>query len=448
MPRVLFALLDCNNFYASCERVFNPGLRRRPVVVLSNNDACVIARSAEAKALGIPMGAPAFAFQALFKRHKVAVCSSNFALYGDMSRRVMSIALRFSPDMEIYSIDEAFLRLDRMPVPALDLVRAIRAAILQWTGIPVSIGVARTKTLAKVANRVAKERPEHGGAFSLEDCADKDAVLAGIEIQDIWGIGRRYARKLRDCGVRNALQFCRLDQDWVRRSMTVAGLHTLLELRGIPCISLQQVTATNKSIICSRTFARPVSDRERLAEALSGYAARTAECLRGQKCVAGYIQVFILTDRFRPDKPQYANEAAGALAAPTSHTPGLIRAAREALERIFRPGYEYRRAGVMLFGIEPEAGRRLSLFENAPRERFRKRAVMDVLDRINARWGAMTVRLADEGTGRCWVMRQAHVSARWTTDWRCLPVAFAGICEGTDPGGGRGPWGKDGCSGT
>lgn len=291
-PSTIFALLDCNNFYASCERAFNPKLRKRPIVVLSNNDGCVIARSGEAKALGIPMGAPAFKFQLLFKKHGVEVFSSNFALYGDMSRRVMDTAARFTPDMEIYSIDEAFLRLDRMHDHPLDLARKIRSTVLQWTGIPVSIGIGPTKTLAKIANRVAKKQPEHGGSFSLVDHPDQDLILAGVEIEDVWGIGRQYSKKLREFGIRNALQFSKLDKDWVKKRMTVNGMHTLLELQGVPCISLDQTVATPKSIVCSRTFARAVIDKDTLAEFISGYAARTGERLRAQKCLAGHLQVF------------------------------------------------------------------------------------------------------------------------------------------------------------
>jgi DNA polymerase V len=421
MPhQTIFALLDCNNFYASCERVFRPKLRNTPVVVLSNNDGCVIARSNEAKALGIPMGTPAFKYQPLFKHHGVVVFSSNFTLYGDMSRRVMDAAARFTPDMEIYSIDEAFLRLDRMHAHPLDLARRIRATILQWTGIPVSIGIAPTKTLAKIANRVAKKHPEHGGTFSLVDYPDRDRILAGIEIDDVWGIGRRYSKKLREFGIRNALQFSRLGKDWVKQRMTVNGMHTLLELQGIPCIPLDQTVATPKSIVCSRTFARAVRDREQLEQIVSGYAARVGERLRGQKCVAGQLQVFLLTDRFRLDKPQYSNAGTGSLSVPTSHTPELVRAARQVLEQIFKPGYEYRKAGVMLFGIERESGRRLHLFEPSPRERARSKAVMETMDRINARWGAMTLRVAAEGTGKRWVMRQARLSPRYTTHWQEL----------------------------
>ncbi|WP_031386804.1 Y-family DNA polymerase [Desulfonatronum thiodismutans] len=424
-PSTIFALLDCNNFYASCERAFNPKLRDKPIVVLSNNDGCVIARSGEAKALGIPMGAPAFKFLPLFRKHGVHVFSSNFALYGDMSRRVMDTVSRFTPDMEIYSIDEAFLRLDRMHDDPIDLARKIRATVLQWTGIPVSIGIGPTKTLAKVANRVAKKQPEHGGTFSLVDCPDQDRILAGIEIEDVWGIGRQYSRKLRDFGIRNALQFSRLDRDWVKQRMTVCGMHTLLELQGIPCIPLEQSVATPKSIVCSRTFAKAVTDKDKLAKLISGYAARTGERLRGQKCVAGQLQVFVLTDRFRLDKPQYGNAATVSLAVPSSHTPDLIRAARMALEQIFKQGYEYRKAGVMVFGIEKEQGRRLHLFEPSPEERARSKALMETMDRVNAKWGAMTMRVAAEGTEKRWVMRQAHLSPRYTTDWKELPrVSF------------------------
>jgi DNA polymerase V len=420
-PSTIFALMDCNNFYASCERAFNPKLRGKPIVVLSNNDGCVIARSNEAKALGIPMGAPAFKFQPLFRKHGVYVFSSNFALYGDMSRRVMDTVSRFTPDMEIYSIDEAFLRLDRMHDHPLDLARKIRATVLQWTGIPVSIGIGPTKTLAKIANRVAKKNPEHGGSFSLVDYLDQDQILAGIEIEDVWGIGSRYSKKLREFGIRNALQFSKLDKDWVKKRMTVNGMHTLLELQGIPCIPLDQTVATPKSIVCSRTFALAVTDRAQLEQIVSGYAARVGERLRGQKCVAGQLQVFVLTDRFRLDRPQYSNAATVSLAIPSSHTPDLIQAAQRVLGQIFKPGYEYRKAGVMVFGIEKEQGRRLNLFEPSPEDRARSKALMDVMDRVNAKWGSMTMRVAAEGTGQRWVMRQAHLSPRYTTDWKALP---------------------------
>jgi DNA polymerase V len=420
-PSTIFALMDCNNFYASCERAFNPKLRGKPIVVLSNNDGCVIARSNEVKALDIPMGAPAFKFQPLFRKHGVHVFSSNFALYGDMSRRVMDTVSGFTPDMEIYSIDEAFLRLDRMHDEPLDLARKIRATVLQWTGIPVSIGIGPTKTLAKIANRVAKKQPEHGGTFSLMGYPDQDRILTGIEIEDVWGIGRQYSKKLREFGIRNAQQFSRLDKDWVKKRMTVNGMHTLLELQGIPCIPLDQTVATPKSIVCSRTFAQAVTDRSQLDQIVSGYAARVGERLRGQKCVAGQLQVFVLTDRFRLDKPQYSNAATVSLAIPSSHTPDLIRAAQRVLGQIFKPGYEYRKAGVMVFGIEKEQGRRLNLFEPSPEDRARSKALMDVLDRVNAKWGAMTMRVAAEGTGQRWVMRQAHLSPRYTTDWSELP---------------------------
>ncbi|TVQ96102.1 MAG: Y-family DNA polymerase [Desulfovibrionales bacterium] len=416
----IFALLDCNNFYASCERAFNPKLRGKPIVVLSNNDGCVIARSNEAKALGIPMGAPAFKFQPLFRKHGVHVFSSNFALYGDMSRRVMDTASRFTPDMEIYSIDEAFLRLDRMHEQPLELTRKIRATILQWTGIPVSIGIGRTKTLAKIANRVAKKQPEHGGGFSLVDYPDPDQILAGIDIEDVWGIGRQYSKKLREFGIRNALQFSKLEKDWVKKRMTVNGMHTLLELQGVPCIPLDQTVTTPKSIVCSRTFAKAIMDKVQLEQIVCGYAARVGERLRGQRCVAGQLQVFLLTDRFRLDRPQYSNAATVSLAVPSSHTPDLIRSAQRVLELICKPGFEYRKAGVMVFGIEQEHGRRLNLFEPSPTDRVPNKALMDAMDQINTKWGAMTMRVAAEGTGQRWVMRQAHLSPRYTTHWKEL----------------------------
>ncbi len=255
------------------------------------------------------------------------------------------------------------------------------------------------------------------------DYPDQEWILAGIDIEDVWGIGRRYSKKLREFGIRNALQFSRLDKNWVRKRMTVNGMHTLLELQGIPCFPLDQTVATPKSIVCSRTFAKAVTDKEQLELIVSGYAARVGERLRGQKCLAGQLQVFVLTDRFRQNRPQYSNAATVSLTVPSSHTPDLIRAARRVLEQIFKPGYEYRKAGVMVFGIEKEQGRRLNLFEPSQEERARSKVLMDTMDRVNAKWGAMTVRVAAEGTGQRWVMRQAHLSPRYTTDWKELPRA-------------------------
>lgn len=421
----LFALADCNNFFASCERVFDPRLKHRPVVVLSNNDGCVIARSAEAKALGVRMGQPAFECASLFRAHRVAVFSSNYALYGDMSARVMSCLARFAPRVEIYSIDEAFLLLDGVSRDPEAFCRDLRAEVLRRTGMPVSIGLAGTKTLAKAANRLAKARPVHGGVFSLAGHPSPDTMLAQVPVEDVWGIGPRHAARLRARGVTDAARFKALCPDWVRTAMTVAGLHTLLELRGVPCLSLEAGPRPRKSIVSSRSFGRPVTEREDMEQAVAAYVSRAAEKLRGQGSVAACVLVYVQTSRFAQGIPCYAKAHSLALPSATAHTPALIRAALAALGRIFRPGLAYKKAGVMLSGIEQAATRQLSLLDLPPLDRPRDAPLMRILDTVNARWGRETLRYAATGTERPWRMRQAKRSPRFTTVWTELPEVRA-----------------------
>jgi len=304
----LFALVDCNNFYASCERLFRPELRGKPVVVLSNNDGCVIARSNEAKALGIPMGAPAFQWEHLFRKQGVAVFSSNFLLYGDLSARVMSVLADMSPQVEVYSIDEAFLDLSGVAHPVA-LCRDIRAQVLRWTGIPVSIGLAHTKTLAKAANRRAKKDTSLNGVFNHTAEADPNALLSGMDVGDVWGIGPRHQKRLWARGVRTALDFARLPRDWVQKEMSVVGLSTLLELQGISCMSFERAPAARKSILCSRSFGQLVEDKEHLREAVCAYAARAAEKLRHEGQETQAVQVFAHTPRHRENMPQHQGQA-------------------------------------------------------------------------------------------------------------------------------------------
>jgi len=426
------ALVDCNNFYVSCERVFAPRLAGRPVVVLSNNDGCVIARSNEAKALGIAMGEPAFKRQGFFTRHKVQIFSSNYALYGDMSARVMRTLGHFTPNMEIYSIDEAFLDLsgfEREGIAAR--ARRICDTVRQWTGIPVSIGAAPTKTLAKLANRVAKKQPEHGGVFCIDHApgrpgspvrsASLDALLDGVDVADVWGVGRRYAAMLARHGIRTARQLRDAPDDWVRRRMTIQGLHTVYELRGIPCIPLEKAPPPRQSVLTSRSFGHGVDTPEQMHEAVAAYAARCAEKLRRENAVASQIMVFVMTNPHRPG-PQYVNSVSMALPAATNHTAVIVRAAQTALERIYRPGYVYKKAGVMLSGIESAATRQLSLFDPDAPTAAKGAALMRTLDTINARWGRNTLVCAAAGLGRAWSMRQLRKSACFTTSWQELPL--------------------------
>ena len=344
--------MDCNNFYASCERVFNPSLANRPLVVLSNNDGCVISRSAEAKALGVLMGEPEFKCRQRLDHLGVAVFSSNYALYGDMSARVMTTAGALAPEMEVYSIDEAFLNLTGLP-DAADHARRIRDTVLRWTGIPVSIGIGPTKTLAKAANRLAKKRPEFDGVLDLPEGDGREVLLAGLDVEDVWGIGRKHGARLRARGVRSALEFMRLPREFVRKTMTVGGLHTWLELHGVSCIGLEQAPPPKKAIVSSRSFGRPVERLEELEEALAHYVSRAAEKLRAQNSVAGTILAYVQTNTFIASQPQYSAAHSLALQPPASHTARLIGRGLQALRHIFRPGFRYKKVGVMLTGIEP-----------------------------------------------------------------------------------------------
>jgi DNA polymerase V len=429
----LFALVDCNSFYASCEKVFDPSLRDAPVVVLSNNDGCVIARSAEAKAVGVGMGEPAFQREDFYARHGVRVFSANFALYGDMSRRVMDVLADACPDLEVYSIDEAFLRLDQVCGPLagrdpVEFCRALRAKVLRWTGIPVSIGIAGTKTLAKAANRLAKKHPEHGGVFALPAGPEADQYLARIPVGDVWGVGRKYSRLLEGHGRRTALDLKNAPDVWAKRAMTVRGLMTVWELRGRSCLSLDEAPAPRQSVLVSRCFGRPVRTFQELAEAVCAYAARAAEKLRAEGGRAGAVLAFILTNPHKPDQPQHRASCTLPAELPTSSTPELMALARSALTRIYKPGHIYKKAGVMLLDLE-HGPRRLSLFSfgNGPETArdAKNAALMAVLDAVNARHGRDALRPAAAGLGRPWRMRQTRKSPRYTTAWDELVLARA-----------------------
>ncbi|QGY39883.1 translesion error-prone DNA polymerase V subunit UmuC [Pseudodesulfovibrio cashew] len=421
-----YALIDCNNFYASCERVFRPELRGRPVVVLSNNDGCVIARSAEAKELGVGMGTPYFKCRTMLERQGVAVFSSNYALYGDLSARVMRVLGRFCPSVEIYSIDEAFADLSGVPGGAAAFSRRLRATVEAWTGIPVSIGLGPTKTLAKLANRFAKKQPRCRGVFDLAASPDPDRVLRWTDVGEVWGIGPRHAKRLRKLGVRTALDFRELKREWVRRKMTVTGLHTLLELRGLPCLDFASGPPSKKTIVSSRSFGHPVTRLEDLMEATAQYATRAAEKLRRQRSVAGHVLVHLETNRFRLGEPQYNNAAPVPLAVATAHTPDLIRAAQAGLKRIFRDGYAYKKCGVMLSGLESEDGRWLSLLDLPPDAHGRHAPLMRAVDACNSRWGRDTVKFAASGLNGTWRMRRELCSPRYTTAWEELLTVKAG----------------------
>ena len=424
----LFALVDCNNFYVSCERVFNPIIEGKPVVVFSNNDGNVVARSSEAKALGIQFGAPAFECEQLIKKNGVYAFSSNYALYGDMSQRVMNTLSGFVPEMEIYSIDEAFLSFSGLS-SVKDLTGyacQIRKTVKRWTGIPTSIGIAPTKTLAKLANKLAKKNPEHRGVCSVIEHPELDRLLDSVKVEDVWGVGVQYTKLLNLNGIFTALELKNAPDRWVKKQMTVMGLRTVWELRGHSCIPLEKAPPPKKGIISSRSFGRPVKSLAELKEALASYVSRAAGKLRAQRSVALFITVFLGTNPFK-DEPQYHNSMTLRLPVPTSYTAELIRHAHRILEELYRPGFRYKRTGVLFTEIIPEDQAQLNLFK--PPSSGKQDTLMRTVDRINMRWGANTVTHAAEGIQKGWRMRQLRLSPRFTTQWEEIPVVKASVEE-------------------
>ncbi|MGB0180883.1 MAG: Y-family DNA polymerase [Candidatus Puniceispirillales bacterium] len=432
---MLFALVDCNNFYASCERVFDPSLATQPVVVLSNNDGCIIARSDEAKALGIPMGAAVHEYAAALKRHKVRVFSSNYPLYGDMSGRVMESLSQFTPDVEVYSIDEAFLGLDGFDETALPQhMRNMRQAIRQWTGIPTSVGVAATKTLAKLANRIAKKYTSDG-VYMMTDPVLMTRILGDIAVEDIWGISRRWGERLRAMGIKTALQLRQADPQQIRKALSVVGERIVHELNGISCLELEAVQA-KQNIMSSRSFGRLISDRDSIAEAAASYTARAAEKLRKQNSLASGIYVFIRTNRFRTQDPQYSNAALIRFDEPTANTSTLIAAATRAIHQLYRPGFRYHKAGVMLTDLVADGCEQKSLWrcDTPIATTAASKRRMAMLDQVNAMMGRGTLFHASEGITRLnkhkqadtskpdWHMRQQFRSPSYTTRWSDLII--------------------------
>lgn len=429
----LWALVDCNNFYASCEKLFRPDLADRPVVVLSNNDGCIVARSAEAKALGIPMGAPEFKLRSRLQELNVAVFSSNYALYGDISARVTGILEQCCPQVEPYSIDESFMRLDapqRANLP--EFCREVRRRVLRWTGITVSVGVGTTRTLAKVAIHVAKKHPIYEGVFSLARPMDAvDRVLDRTPVEDVWGVGRRQARRLWSEGIRTALQMKNADDIMLRRLLTVTGWRTALELRGVPCLGNETAPVARKTLMSTRSFARRIHDRAMLAEALSTFAVRAATRLRREGLVASGLAVHIRTARpgqCAASERLYDQSIQCSLPVPTADSQQFINAALNGLERIFVPGFAYAKAGVMLYGLERADAMQGSLLALAAGNDAcgdgRRQRLMRSLDDINGRFGRDTVIFGAQGMGHApWHMRQEHRSPRMTTSWDELPLA-------------------------
>jgi DNA polymerase V len=419
----MFALVDCNNFYASCERVFQPRLEGRPIVVLSNNDGCVIARSNEAKALGIAMGAPYFKIERLARRQGIAVFSSNYALYGDMSRRVMQVLGRFAPAQEVYSIDECFLSLAGLPYDltahAQDIVRTVR----QWTGIPVSIGLAPTKVLAKLANRLAKKG--HGPVLDWTLLSSPEAVLAAIPVEDVWGIAGRWGQRLRQLGIAHARALRDAEPKALRREFGVVVERIAWELRGVACLPLETIPPPRQQILTSRSFGEKLTALDDLRAAVARFAARAGAKLRAQGLKAQALNVFVQTSPFDPAQPYYANAATLPFAVPEQDSGALIRHALLGLTRIYRPGLAYQRAGVMLLDLLPATREQGALFAPKAGDPARAVRLMAALDQINQKYGRETLRYACEAVSDRGRMRARLKSPAWTTCWQELPVIKA-----------------------
>lgn len=419
----MLAIIDCNNYYVSCERAFNPALENKPVVVLSNNDGCVIARSNEAKTLDIKMGTPFFQLQPIRQQHDITVFSSNYTLYGDMSARVMATLGRFVEQVEVYSIDEAFLDLsgyEKVYPDWVQFAQLIRTTVRQWTRIPVSVVIAPTKTLAKVANWYTKRLPEQDGVGLLDTPEKINDALQNFDVANLWGIGWRYAGMLKRNGIRTAAQFRDLPDDWINTKLTVNGLRLAYELRGMPCKMLETQAPDKKSICTAPSFGRGVHDLNTISQAMVTHLGRAAEKLRDQQSAASSITVFLHTNRYKRSPNgelarQYYNSRSIELAHPTSSTAELVSYANELLKSIFAFGYEYQKVGVMLTGLVPENFRQGHLFVSEPDERLIK--LSTTIDGINHRHGRDRVRLAGAGYDPSWHHKRQWMSNRFTTVW-------------------------------
>ena len=457
----MFALVDGNNFFVSCERVFRPSLNHTPVVVLSNNDGCAIARSNEAKALDIKMGAPWFKIKHLAESHGLVALSANFALYGDMSDRMMSIAAGLGPTQEIYSIDESFIGLDGVRGNLARRARIIRSRILQWTGLPCGIGIAATKTLAKLANHIAKTAERKPGSYPAEYAQvcdlsgiskqERDYLLGLTEVGDIWGVGRRYAAQLKEYGVHTALDLSRMEPSVVRSRWSVVMERTVRELQGTSCTQIEDIAPDKKEIACTRSFGHPVTELSDLREAVSEFASRASEKLRRQHSHANKVLCFIRTSPFRKEK-QYSRSVCIPLPEPCSDTHSIVQAATRGLNLIYKSGYNYAKAGVMLLDLQPasqhqnkleleldlQSGPELEL-ELDPIDQLPARAstdhlrndpgqLMQAMDAINKRYGRGALLLASAGLGgnrRVWSMKQERRTPQYTTRWQDMPIARA-----------------------
>ena len=410
----MIGLIDCNNFFVSCERVFRPNLQGKPVIVLSNNDGCVIARSQEAKNIGIKMGDPYFKILPVIRKYGIITFSSNYSLYGDMSKRVMNTLQEFIPCIEIYSIDEAFLKLDTIPDYQLkEFAHYLVKYVQRSTGIPVSLGIAPTKTLAKIASKFAKKYPAYRSVCIIDTPDKREKALKLCNIEDVWGIGYRYTQFLQRNGIKTAFDFIQKRESWVRHHLKVTGARTWKELQGVACIDLEN-PASKKSICTSRSFAEMLTDYPDLRVAVSNFAANCSRKLREEKTAASVLSAFILTNNFRSDLPQYYNSHTIQLPVPTNIASELITAARLILDHIYIKGYKYKKAGVIVSGIIPTTNIQLNLFDRKNLSRYKE--LYNVIDGINKKYGTNTLRLAAQGAGKKWNLKNEFISRRYTTN--------------------------------
>lgn len=417
----MFALIDCNNFYASCERLFRPDLRFKPIVVLSNNDGCVIARSNEAKDLGIKMGDPFFQIKQLVKKHQISTFSSNYTLYGDLSQRIMSVIEENWPEVEIYSIDEAFLDLSSLPKSQIEpFCSELQKKILRYTGIPTSIGIGKTKTLAKVANFIAKKKLK----ISVFDITEHMYWLSSIEIEAVWGIGYKWAKKLNHQGIHTAQDLASTDPHLIKKQYNVVMMRTAMELQGVACQGIEEVQP-KQSIMSSKSFGVMQTEFSALAQAISSYCARACEKARAQQLIAHRVYVFVRSNPFRDDLTQYAKSIEYRLVNPTSDTRIITQVAKRCLKKLYKKDVCYKKVGVMLDELVPAHQRQHDLFNSLPESSLiHSDALMSVMDKINNRFGGNVLKLAAEGDSKTGKMRAELRSPCYTTRWSELPVVF------------------------
>ena len=412
------ALIDCNSFYVSCERLFNPKIRKKPVVVLSNNDGCIISRSNEAKTLGIKMGEPYFKARNIIVKNNVQVFSSNYSLYGDISRRVMRTLKRFNSEIEVYSIDEAFLDLSNFSDDEVeDVGKEVRSVVLQWTGIPTSIGIAKTKTLSKIANHIAKK--EKSGVVSLIGIEDIDSILEKVKIEDVWGVGRQLTKFYIKNDIYNAKQLKNISNAWIKKSSSVLSSRTAMELRGIPCIDLEIQDSKRKSCVVSRSFGKKVEIFQELKESVTNYCLNASEKIRSESLIAKSITVFLKTSPFQNRGIYYSNSKTIDFPIATDNSIEIVKAAINGLKDIFKRGYKYQKTGVILSGLSNSENKN-NLFSSSKDEKIK--SLMRSIDSTNCRYGRSALSLASGGINKKWNMRRKHSSKIDTADFRCLPT--------------------------